>query len=276
MTYYITRESVDRVILMCAQGHTMDETVESTGLTKNQVEHVSAKTKIRWVRWSRGIRPSKKDQERYLPSLREAAEQGLTRVEAAAYVGLTVEELTYISHKNGISWQRKKNYTVTQKMEARQLYAEGMRLRDISGKIGIPYQTTWHIVRRLAASIVIGVGLTWTDAYAHDHDPGNDAWYSSLKQPGSGASCCNLQDCHPIPDNEWKTVGDKWMVYASKASFGQFDGDEKWHEVPNDKFLRGKENPTGMLVVCAKQYGGVGGYMPSGWTVLCAVKPSGV
>ena len=86
-------------------------------------------------------------------------------------------------------------------------------------------------------------------------------WFQGLKQPQSGASCCDISDCRRAPVRD---AGDHWEFLAVRAEYGG-NGDDKWHAIPEDKWLRGKTNPTGETVICWDPRFGV----------LCAVKPAG-
>lgn len=86
-------------------------------------------------------------------------------------------------------------------------------------------------------------------------------WFESLKQPQSGASCCDISDCRKAPVRD---AGDHWEFLAVRAEYGG-NGDDQWHRIPEDKWLRGKTNPTGETVICWDPRFGV----------LCAVKPAG-
>lgn len=86
-------------------------------------------------------------------------------------------------------------------------------------------------------------------------------WFQSLKQPQSGASCCDISDCRKAPVRE---AGDHWEFLAVRAEYGG-NGDDRWHPIPEDKWLRGKTNPTGETVICWDPRFGV----------LCAVKAAG-
>lgn len=57
-------------------------------------------------------------------------------------------------------------------------------------------------------------------AFAHDHAGHakfHDELYKTLKQPGTGASCCNNMDCRPVPHRITPTgveffVGNRWLL----------------------------------------------------------------
>lgn len=86
-------------------------------------------------------------------------------------------------------------------------------------------------------------------------------WFQELRQPQNGASCCDVSDCRKVTV---RSAGDHWEFYADLGVFGG-NGDNEWHVIPETKWLRGKDNPTGETVVCWDPRLGV----------LCAVKPTG-
>ncbi len=62
-------------------------------------------------------------------------------------------------------------------------------------------------------------------------------WFQSLRQPGSGISCCSLADCRTT---DYRTDGDSYEALI----------DGQWLVVPEDKVLQRTDNPTGRAVVC--------------------------
>ena len=86
-------------------------------------------------------------------------------------------------------------------------------------------------------------------------------WLEGLRQPQNGPSCCDVSDCRKVAV---RSAGDHWEFYADAAIFGG-NGDGQWHGIPETKWLRSKDNPTGETVVCWDPRLGV----------LCAVKPTG-
>ena len=62
-------------------------------------------------------------------------------------------------------------------------------------------------------------------------------WYQSLRQPGTGTSCCSLADCRTT---DYRTEGDNYLALIN----------DKWLVVPPDKILERADNPTGRAVVC--------------------------
>jgi len=83
-------------------------------------------------------------------------------------------------------------------------------------------------------------------------------WYQTLKQPGTGMSCCNNQDCRPT---EARMVGNDVQV--------KVDGD--WTTVPPNKILN-VQPPDLNAHVCAPKQSGL---YPKGY-VFCVVLGSGV
>jgi len=83
-------------------------------------------------------------------------------------------------------------------------------------------------------------------------DPNSDMarWFQSLRQPGTGTSCCSLSDCR-LTDYRAGVSGYEALVAGL------------WISVPQDKILRGITNPTGRAVVSARPEG----------TILCFVTP---
>jgi hypothetical protein len=62
-------------------------------------------------------------------------------------------------------------------------------------------------------------------------------WFQSLRQPGSGISCCSLADCRTT---DYRTDGGSYEALI----------DGRWLVVPEDKVLQRTDNPTGRAVVC--------------------------
>jgi hypothetical protein len=82
-----------------------------------------------------------------------------------------------------------------------------------------------------------------------DADPALRPWFESLKQPGTGASCCSISDCRPVqyrlaPDGYEALVGSMWL------------------HVPDDRVLRHQQNPLGRAVLCRS---------PASGTIFCFV-----
>lgn len=84
--------------------------------------------------------------------------------------------------------------------------------------------------------ILITLILFAIPAYAHDGM--HDDWMKSLMRPDVGGSCCNLTDCRVT---EARLTKEGW---EAMNQLGQ------WVKVPNEKIIRGKDNPTGRPVLC--------------------------
>lgn len=68
-------------------------------------------------------------------------------------------------------------------------------------------------------------------------DPALAPWFNSLRQPGTGVSCCSLADCRPVDYRDGPAGYEVWI-------------NDHWVPVPADKVLTGKDNPIGRAVVC--------------------------
>jgi hypothetical protein len=75
-------------------------------------------------------------------------------------------------------------------------------------------------------------------------DPTLGPWYQSLKQPGSGVSCCSIADCRQV---DYRTEGDHYEALI----------DGKWLLVPPERVLAHETNPTGHGVVCWTPWQGI-------------------
>lgn len=107
----------------------------------------------------------------------------------------------------------------------------------------------------LAAALVAGIvaGLTYGFAAPPPGaDPNSEMgrWFQSLRQPGTGSSCCSLSDCR---FTDYRAGADGYEALVAG----------RWIAVPPDKILHGITNPTGRAVVCARPEG----------TILCFVTP---
>lgn len=69
-------------------------------------------------------------------------------------------------------------------------------------------------------------------------------WFQSLRQPGTGMSCCSMADCRQtdfrIRDGHYQAM---------------IDG--HWEAVPPEAVLQRADNPTGRAVVCYSRYQGI-------------------
>ncbi len=100
-----------------------------------------------------------------------------------------------------------------------------------------------------AAVLTVTYGLAAPPPGA-DPNSAMGRWFQSLRQPGTGTSCCSLSDCR-LTDYRAGADGYEALVGG------------RWRAVLQDKILRGVTNPTGRAVVCARPEG----------TILCFVMP---
>jgi len=99
--------------------------------------------------------------------------------------------------------------------------------------------------------VLLGLVAGATVAYA---DENRGAWFKSLKQPGSGLSCCDISDCRRA-DAEWR--GNQWWAIVQG----------EWTPVPRNKELS-KMSIDGDAYVCSSQ-------APSkSPTIYCFVPPT--
>lgn len=102
----------------------------------------------------------------------------------------------------------------------------------------------------LSAFLLIPVMLALA-APPENADPALSQWFRSLRQPGTGISCCSMADCRTT---EYRVIANGYEALI----------DGTWRTVPPDRVLDHTDNPTGRAVVC---------YLPSKG-VLCFVRPS--
>ena len=69
-------------------------------------------------------------------------------------------------------------------------------------------------------------------------------WFHSLRQPGTGISCCSIADCR---QTDFRIHGND---YQAKV-------DGQWKTVPKSTILDRVDNPTGRAVVCYTPYVGI-------------------
>jgi len=110
-------------------------------------------------------------------------------------------------------------------------------------------RSNWPVAGAIAAVSLIG-------AIASAAPPPNAdgtlaPWFQSLRQPGTGISCCSMADCRAT---EYRTSDSGYEAFI----------EDRWLAVPADRVLDHTENPTGRAIVC---------YMP-GRGILCFVRPA--
>jgi hypothetical protein len=111
-----------------------------------------------------------------------------------------------------------------------------------------------RIAHRFAAAATAFLMLTpnLLAAPPENADPALASWYQSLRQPGTGISCCSVADCRST----------EARISATAEYEALIDG--TWLTVPSASILDRVDNPTGRAVVC---------YVP-GRGILCFVRPS--
>jgi hypothetical protein len=77
-----------------------------------------------------------------------------------------------------------------------------------------------------------------------DADPAMAPWFNSLRQPGSGISCCSIADCRPV---DYRTVDNHYEAFI----------EGEWRAVPPEKVITRADNPTGRAVVCWTKLSGI-------------------
>jgi hypothetical protein len=120
-----------------------------------------------------------------------------------------------------------------------------MSRRRLSG--GRLRQTWLDAARRWAFLGPVGLLLTAATSHAApppDADPAMAPWFNSLRQPGSGISCCSIADCRPV---DYRTVDNHYEAYI----------EGEWRAVPPDKVISRADNPTGRAVVCWTKLSGI-------------------
>jgi hypothetical protein len=88
--------------------------------------------------------------------------------------------------------------------------------------------------------LIVAGSLLAVTAFAEPPSDGDYSlapWYQSLRQPGTGTSCCSIADCRTT---DYRTNGDTYEALI----------DGKWIIVPQEKILQRADNPTGRAVVC--------------------------
>ena len=79
--------------------------------------------------------------------------------------------------------------------------------------------------------------------------------------------CCDFSDGRPLDDDELRMAGDHWQFLFTKRHWD--NGDDQWHDIPNDHLLR-EFNPVGYPIVWAtRDYDGSA-------KVYCAIVGGGV
>ena len=110
---------------------------------------------------------------------------------------------------------------------------------------------------RFTAAAMSCVLMFASPCLAHDpagHAQHHDAFYKSLKQPGTNVSCCNDRDCRPAP-------------HRVTPNGVQFFIAGKWFTPPAEKLIETDESPTGHWCGVGENY--------SEPITFCAIVPRG-
>lgn len=73
-----------------------------------------------------------------------------------------------------------------------------------------------------------------------DANPALHGWFQSLRQPGTGLSCCGNSDCHILGSKQWRAGRGGYQVHIGNA----------WVGVPRGRVLEHQSNPSGGAVAC--------------------------
>jgi len=99
-------------------------------------------------------------------------------------------------------------------------------------------------VIRLCALGLLLLTLPVQAAPPPDADPALSPWFHSLRQPGTGMSCCSIADCRPV---DYRTTPNGYEVWI----------EDRWWPVPPEKVLQRADNPVGRAVVCWTKLTGI-------------------
>jgi len=100
---------------------------------------------------------------------------------------------------------------------------------------------------RLLASTFAALGLLAGVAAARpppNADMSLAPWFQSLRQPGTGMSCCSIADCR---QTDFRVHNGHYQALI----------DGVWRSVPPNAVLQRTDNPTGRAVVCYTPYFGI-------------------
>lgn len=96
----------------------------------------------------------------------------------------------------------------------------------------------------VTAAILLALGIASAVARAPDNaDPMLHGWFESLKQPGSGASCCSIADCRPV---DYRMAENGYEAFIDAA----------WVPIPEKRVLHGEPNPTARAILCRSPLSG--------------------
>ncbi len=109
----------------------------------------------------------------------------------------------------------------------------------------------------VARVIALALSVAPADAAPPDHaDPALSPWFESLRQPGTGVSCCSISDCR-IAETRRDSEGYQVKIDQTWHLSSAF-----WLRVPIDKILDVYSNPTGRAVLCYTPEAGILCFVP--------------
>lgn len=96
----------------------------------------------------------------------------------------------------------------------------------------------------MRTTIAITVSMLATAVIA-DEPLSKGDWFESLRQPGTGYSCCSISDCKKVPatDVDWRD-GQWWAIVKDGK------GVAEWTPIPPEKELE-KQSIDGDAYVCS-------------------------
>jgi hypothetical protein len=109
----------------------------------------------------------------------------------------------------------------------------------------------------VAQAMALALGVTPVHAAPPDNaDPSLSPWFESLRQPGTGASCCSIADCRIVETRRGHRgyevrIDQTWNI---SSAF--------WLQVPAEKILDPRSNPTGRAVLCYTPEAGILCFVP--------------
>lgn len=98
--------------------------------------------------------------------------------------------------------------------------------------------------RLLAVSALVAVAGTALGRPQPGADMTFAPWFESLRQPGTGMSCCSIADCR---QTDFRIAGNRYEALV----------DGEWRTVPPETIIERSDNPTGRAVVCYTPYRGI-------------------
>lgn len=107
----------------------------------------------------------------------------------------------------------------------------------------------WSIWALITIGVVI-ICVTCSLAGAQDRG----AWFKSLKQPGTGVSCCDVSDCKRT-DARWQ-AGSWWAVQVMGPGKGQLIS------VPREREVRNVPTIDGEAYLCQSATGRIYCFVP--------------